>query len=208
MNLTLILLNTSHALYVFNSCESVSDLITHYVLLNLLTDNYVSHSTLCYVIQLQTDSLVLNFLWLWDHKVTIDCEKNCFMFDFTHCHQWCMFTKTVISCVLRNLLELSVSEPILNICMIDTALIICLTQCKNHQLFVISVKAIEEALALWETVNVLIKLFREYHEFAILFSERSLINCLHIASMITSFSCSQIRNLQRVLCTTCLEMNC
>ena len=91
------------------------------------------------------------------------------MFNFTHCHQQCMFTKTVIFCVLRNLLELSVFEFILNICIIDTALIICLTQCKNHQLFVISVKAIEEALALWETVNILIKLSREYHEFATLF---------------------------------------
>ena len=80
-----------------------------------------------------------------------------------------MSAKTVIPCVLRNLLELSVSEHTLNICMVDAALITCLAQRKNHQLFVTSVKAIKEALALWETVNVLIKLLREYHEFAIWF---------------------------------------
>ena len=49
LNLTSILLNTPYALHVFNGCESASDLITHYVLLNLFTGNYVSHNTLCYV---------------------------------------------------------------------------------------------------------------------------------------------------------------
>ena len=49
LNLTLILLNTPHALHVFDSCESVSGLITHYVLLDLLIGDYISHSTLCYV---------------------------------------------------------------------------------------------------------------------------------------------------------------
>ena len=169
LNLFLILLNTSHALHIFDSCESAFSLITHYVLLNLLTDNHISHSTLCYVTQLQTNSLVLDLLWLQNHKVIINCEKNYLVFNFTHCYQWCMFTKTVIFCVLRNFFELSVSESTLNICIINTAFIICLTQCKNYQLFVTSVKAIEEALTLWETVNVLIKLLREYHEFATLF---------------------------------------
>ena len=49
LNLTSISLNIPHALHVFNGCESASDLITHYVLLNLLISNYVSHNTLCYV---------------------------------------------------------------------------------------------------------------------------------------------------------------
>ena len=147
LNLILISLNTSHALHVFNDHESAFSLVTHYVLLDLLTGNYVSHSTLCYVTQLQADSLVLSLLWLQDYKVTIDCEKNCLMFDFTHCHQRCMFTKTVVPCVLRNLLELPVSEHTLNICMVGAAPITCLAQRKNHQLFVTSVKAIEEALA-------------------------------------------------------------
>ena len=80
-----------------------------------------------------------------------------------------MSVKTVISYVLKNLFEFSVSESFLNICMIDTALIICLTQCKNYQLFIISLRNIKKALVFWETVNVLIKLFREYHEFTILF---------------------------------------
>ena len=169
LNLFLISLNTPHALYVFNSCEFVFSLITHYVLLNLLISNHVSHSTLCYVTQLQTDSLILDLLWPQNHKVKINCEKNCLMFNFTHCHQWCISVKTVIFCVLRNFFESSVSESILNICIISTALIICLTQCKNHQLFIISVKAIEKAFALWEKVNILIKLLREYYEFATLF---------------------------------------
>ena len=147
LNLTLIPLNTPHALHVFDSRESASGLITHYVLLDLLTGHHVFHSTLCYVTQLQADSLVLNLLWLRDHKVTIDCEKNCLVFDFTHCHQRCMFTKTVIPCVLRNLLELPVPEHTLDICMVGAAPITCLAQRKNYQLFVTSVKAIEEALA-------------------------------------------------------------
>ena len=81
-----------------------------------------------------------------------------------------MSAKTVIPCVPRNLLEPSVSERTLNICMVGAAPITCLAQRKNHQLFVTSVKAIEEALAPWEAVNVLAKLPREYHEFATLFS--------------------------------------
>ena len=80
-----------------------------------------------------------------------------------------MSAKTVIPCVLRNLLELPVSEHTLNICMVGAAPITCLAQRKNHQLFVTSVKAIKEALALWEAVDVLAKLPREYHEFATLF---------------------------------------
>ena len=45
LNLTLILLIISYVLYIFNRCESASDWVTHYVLLNLLTDNYISHNT-------------------------------------------------------------------------------------------------------------------------------------------------------------------
>ena len=55
--------------------------------------------------------------------------------------------------------------------MVSAAPITCLAQRKNYQLFVTSVKAIEEALAPWEAVNVLAKLPREYHEFATLFSQ-------------------------------------
>ena len=169
LNLISIFLNTLYALYVFNDHESVSDLITHYVLLNLLISNYVSHNTLCYVTQLHTNSLVLNLLWFWDHKVTIDCEKNCLVFNFTHCYQRCMFTKTVIPCVSKNLFEFSVYESFLNICIISAALIICLAQHKNYQLFITSLKNIEKALAPQEAVNILTKLLREYHEFTILF---------------------------------------
>ena len=169
LNLTLIFLNTPHVLHVFNDCESVSDLITHYVLLNLLISNYVSHNTLCYVTQLHTNSLVLNILWLWDRKVTIDYKKNCLVFNFTHCHQWCISAKTVISYILKNLLEFSVYESLLNIYIVSTAFIICLAQCKNHQLFITSLKDIEKALASQETVNILTKLLREYYEFITLF---------------------------------------
>ena len=80
-----------------------------------------------------------------------------------------MFTKTVIPCVPKNLLEFSVYKSFLNICMISAALIICLAQCKNYQLFITSLKNIEKALASQEAVDVLIKLLREYHEFTILF---------------------------------------
>ena len=171
LNLTLIPLNTPPALHVFDGRESASGLVTHYVLLDLLISNHVSHSTLCYVTQLQADSLVLGLLWLQDHKVTIDCKKDYLMFDSTHCHQRCMSTKTVIPCVPRNLLEPSVPERTLNICMVSAAPIICLAQRKNYQLFVTSVKAIKKALAPWEAVDVLAKLPREYHEFATLFSQ-------------------------------------
>ena len=75
----------------------------------------------------------------------------------------------MISCVLKNFLKFSVYESFLNICIISAALIICLAQCKNHQLFITSLKNIEKALALQETVNILIKLLREYYEFTILF---------------------------------------
>ena len=69
------------------------------------------------------------------------------MFNFTHCYQRCISAKTVVPCVPRNLLEPSVSEHTLNICMVSAAPITCLAQRKNHQLFVTSVKAIEKALA-------------------------------------------------------------
>ena len=80
-----------------------------------------------------------------------------------------MSAKTVVSCVPKNLLESSVYESPLNICMVGTALITCLAQRKNHQLFVTLLKDIEKALASQEAVNVLVKLLREYHEFATLF---------------------------------------
>ena len=60
LNLTSIPLNTPHALHVFNGCESASNLVTHYVLLDLLTGNHVSYNTLCYITQLHTNSLVLD----------------------------------------------------------------------------------------------------------------------------------------------------
>ena len=75
----------------------------------------------------------------------------------------------MISCVLKNLFEFSVYESFLNICIISTALIICLAQCKNHQLFITSLKNIEKALVSQETVNILTKLLREYYKFIILF---------------------------------------
>ena len=92
------------------------------------------------------------------------------MFNFTYCYQQYMSAKTVISCVFKNLLESLVYKSFLNICMISTALIICLAQRKNHQLFITSLKNIKKVLALQEAVNVLIKLLREYYEFTILFS--------------------------------------
>ena len=55
--------------------------------------------------------------------------------------------------------------------MVGAALITCLAQRKNHQLFVTSLKNNEKALAPQEAVNVLIKLLREYHEFTTLFSQ-------------------------------------
>ena len=42
LNLTSIPLNTLHALHIFDGRESAFSLVTHYVLLNLLTGNYVS----------------------------------------------------------------------------------------------------------------------------------------------------------------------
>ena len=80
-----------------------------------------------------------------------------------------MSAKTVISCVLKNLLEFSVYESLLNICIVSAALIICLAQHKNHQLFITSLKNIEKALASQEAVNILVKLLREYHKFVTLF---------------------------------------
>ena len=169
LNLTLIPLITPHALHVFNGRESASGWVTHYVLLNLLTDNYVSHNTLCYVTQLHADSLILDLLWLWDHKVTINCKKDCLVFDFNYCHQRCMSAKTVVLCILRIILEHSDLKLSLNICMVNAALIIRLARRRNHELFITSIKDIEKALALWEAVNVLAKLPREHHEFTILF---------------------------------------
>ena len=75
----------------------------------------------------------------------------------------------MIPCVPKNLLEFPVYESSLNICTVSAALIICLAQRKNHQLFITSLKNIEKALAPQEAVNILTKLLREYHEFAILF---------------------------------------
>ena len=80
-----------------------------------------------------------------------------------------MSAKTVIPCVPKNLLEFPVYESLLDICMISAALITCLAQRKNHQLFVTLLKNIEKALAPQEAVNILAKLLREYHEFATLF---------------------------------------
>ena len=80
-----------------------------------------------------------------------------------------MSAKTVIPCVFKNLLESLIYESLLNICMIGAALIICLAQRKNHQLFITLLKNNEKALAPQEAVNVLIKLLREYYEFATLF---------------------------------------
>ena len=80
-----------------------------------------------------------------------------------------MSAKTVIPCVPKNLLKFSVYESPLDICIVDAVFIICLAQRKNYQLFVTSLKNIEKALASQEAVNVLIKLLREYYEFAILF---------------------------------------
>ena len=76
----------------------------------------------------------------------------------------------MVPCVPKNLLEFPVYESSLNICMVGAALITCLAQRKNHQLFVTSLKDIEKALAPQEAVNILAKLLREYHEFATLFS--------------------------------------
>ena len=81
-----------------------------------------------------------------------------------------MSAKTVIPCVPKNLLESSVYESSLNICIVSAASITHLAQRKNHQLFVTSLKNIEKALAPQEAVNILAKLLREYHEFATLFS--------------------------------------
>ena len=53
----------------------------------------------------------------------------------------------------------------------NAALIIHLAHCRNHELFVTSIKNIEKALAPWEAVNILAKLPREHHEFATLFSQ-------------------------------------
>ena len=141
-------------------------------MLNLLTDNYVSHNTLCYVTQLHADPLILGLLWLWDHKVTINCEKDCRVFDFNHCHQRCMSAKTVILCILRIILEHSDLELSLNICIVNAASIIRLAHRRNYELFITSIKDIEKALALWEAVDVLAKLPREHHEFATLFSQK------------------------------------
>ena len=80
-----------------------------------------------------------------------------------------MFTKTVILCILRTILEHSDLEPSLNICMVNAALIIRLACRRNHELFVTLIKDIEKALASQEAVNVLAKLPREHHEFATLF---------------------------------------
>ena len=147
LNLTLISLITSHILHVFNSCESVSDWVTHYVLLNLLTDNYVSYNTLYYITQLCSDSLILNLLWLWDHKVIINCEKNCLIFDFNHCYQRCMSAKIAILCILRIILEHSDLELSLNIYIVNAVSIIHLACYRNYELFITSIKNIEKALA-------------------------------------------------------------
>ena len=59
-----------------------------------------------------------------------------------------MFTKTVILCILRIILEHSDLKLSLNICIVNAALIIRLAHRRNHELFVTSIKDIEKALAL------------------------------------------------------------
>ena len=94
-----------------------------------------------------------------------------------------MSAKTVIPCVLKNLLESLIYESFLNICIVSAALIIYLAQRKNHQLFVTSLKNIEKALVPQEAVNILTKLLREYYEFTILFSQEKFnklpLHCLY-----------------------------
>ena len=85
---------------------------------------------------------------------------------------WHMFTKTVILCILRTILEHSDLKLSLNICIVNAVSIICLAYCRNYELFVTSIKNIKKVFALWETVNVLVKLPREHHEFATLFSQK------------------------------------
>ena len=58
-----------------------------------------------------------------------------------------MSAKTVVPCVLKALLELSRSEPSLNIRMVGAAPITCLAQRRNYELFVTSLRDIEKALA-------------------------------------------------------------
>ena len=73
----------------------------------------------------------------------------------------------------------------------SAVLIAQLAQCKNHQLFIISFHNIERALTSKKTVNVLIKLSQEYHEFAFLFSQDEFnklsLHCAydHIISLIS-----------------------
>ena len=73
----------------------------------------------------------------------------------------------------------------------SAALIICLVQRRNHELFVTSLRDIEKALASWEAVNILTKLLSEYYEFASLFfwekSDKLPSHCSydHIISLIS-----------------------
>lgn len=53
--------------------------------------------------------------------------------------------------------------------MVGAAPIAWLDQCKNHQLFVTSLRDIEKALAPRKAVDILAKLPQEYHEFTALF---------------------------------------
>ena len=58
-----------------------------------------------------------------------------------------MSVKTVVPYVLKELLELSRSEPSLNIRMVSAAPITRLAQRRNDELFVTSLRDIEKALA-------------------------------------------------------------
>ena len=170
LNLPLLSLETPHALHVFDGRETASGRVTHYVLLDILTGHHASRQTPCFVTQLHNDPLVLGLPWLRDHKVIVDCEKNCLVFDSDDCLKRCMTAKTTVPCVPKSAIERPKQD--LDICLVGAAPIARLAQRKGHQLFMASMRDIEKALAPKKEVDVLSKLPEEYHDFASLFSRK------------------------------------
>jgi len=127
----------------------------------------------CFVTKLGQQPIVLGIPWLQLHDAAISWRNNTLTFGSEHCQQKCRMQqrKRIHGMILKN------QTTTLDVCMIGAAPFVRLTDRARkapdgYQIFAVSLKDVERALAPKAVIDPREKLPEDYHEFVDVFSRQ------------------------------------
>jgi hypothetical protein len=163
-------------LYGFDGTKSVTGQIQYTTSLELTHYDHTETITM-FVTELGKHPIILGLPWMRLHRVTPDWDREILNFTAPRCRTTCRQQEIQPASIENETLEPEPTQerkpetpPGMSICMIGAAAFSYLSKQPDHEVFAISLRDIDKALAKKTETNPSTKVPSEYHDFLSVFS--------------------------------------